>query len=58
MIILKRLLTINNLGFKNKQKALESIRIVEKHFNSLEKKQKIPGYTPKNVFLLRERKNI
>ena len=41
--------TVTNLGFKNKQKALESIHIVEKHFNLLEKKQKIPGYTPKNV---------
>lgn len=41
--------TVTNLGFKNKHKALESIRIVEKHFDSLEKKQKIPGYTPKNV---------
>tara|TARA_B100000925_G_scaffold291256_1_gene278691 strand:+ start:80 stop:595 length:516 start_codon:yes stop_codon:yes gene_type:complete len=41
--------TLKGLGFKNALKALETIRIVEKYFDKLEKSQKIPGFTPKCV---------
>lgn len=41
--------TVKNLGFKNKEKAIESINIIENHFNLLQKKQKIPGYSPNNL---------
>ena len=41
--------TLKGLGFKDKNKALETINIVEKYFNQMNKKQKIPGYTPNNV---------
>ena len=41
--------TIKGLGFKNELKAKETIQIVEYYFNKLEKKQKIPGYSPLNL---------
>ena len=41
--------TLKGLGFKNALKALETIRIVEKYFDKLEKSQNIPGFTPKCV---------
>ena len=41
--------TLKGLGFKDKNKALETINIVEKYFNQMNKNQKIPGYTPNNV---------
>ena len=41
--------TLQGLGFKDKKKAIHTIKTVEKYFNELKKKQKIPGYTPKNV---------
>lgn len=41
--------TLNGLGFKDKKVALETINIVEKYFNKLNKKQKINSWTPKNT---------
>lgn len=41
--------TLQGLGFKDKKKAIHTIKTVEKYFDELKKKQKIPGYTPKNV---------
>ena len=41
--------TLKGLGFKNKETALDTINKVESYFNNLLSKQKIPGFTPKNV---------
>lgn len=41
--------TIKGLGFKNKKKAIETIKIVEEVFNNMMKNQKIPGYSSKNT---------
>ena len=41
--------TLSGLGFKDKNKAIETINKVEKYFNNLIKNQAIPGYTPENV---------
>lgn len=41
--------TIKGLGFKNKQKALETIQIVENYFNKINKMQDLPGFTPDNL---------
>ena len=41
--------TLQGLGFKNKEKAIYTVKTVEKYFDLLKKKQTIPGYTPKNV---------
>ena len=41
--------TLQGLGFKNKEKAINTIKTVEKYFDLLKKKQSIPGYTSKNV---------
>jgi hypothetical protein len=41
--------TIKGLKYSNKIAAKKSIEIVEKHFNSLLKQQKIPGNSPANL---------
>ena len=41
--------TIKGLGFKNKNKALETIKTVEKYFDIMIKNQVIPSFTPHNV---------
>ena len=41
--------TLKGLGFKNKDKAIETIYKVEKYFDNLMREQGIPGYTPPNV---------
>jgi len=41
--------TIKGLGFKNAEKAISTISIVENHFDQALKRQKIPGYTPDNL---------
>ena len=41
--------TLSGLGFKNKNKAIETIQKVEKYFDIMKKNQVIPGYTPDSV---------
>ena len=41
--------TIKGLGFKNIQITKKSIQLINNHFNSLKKSQKINDYTPKNL---------
>ena len=53
--------TLKGLGFKNEDKAKETIEKVEKYFDKLMKKQKINSYTPDNVLpkkLLTTKKEI
>ncbi len=40
---------LKGLGFKNEDKAIETIYKVEKYFDNLIRKQVIQGYTPPNV---------
>lgn len=41
--------TLKGLGYSNREKALETIQIVEDYFDSMMNRQKIPDYTPANV---------
>ena len=41
--------TLKGLGFKNKEIAIKSIKIVENYFDQMYARQKIPGITPDNV---------
>lgn len=41
--------TLSGLGFKNKQKAITTIKLVEEYFEIMKNQQLIPGYTPINV---------
>lgn len=41
--------TLKGLGFKNKEKAEETIKKVEEYFENMKKKQKKNSWTPDNV---------
>lgn len=41
--------TLKGLGFKDKKTAVNTIKIVEEHFDKMRKKQKIPGFNPNNL---------
>lgn len=49
--------TIKGLGFKDKETALNTILIVEQHFDKVRKTQKIPGYSPNNLLPIKYIKN-